>query len=89
MYSLAGLDNLSILNYRKFLELSGNNIPAKIQYMISLFRAKKYTETLTVAEEILNYDKSRNYLNRIAAYSCYEKKPADYEKAEVIWRPFF
>jgi len=89
MYSLAGLDNLSILNYRKFLELSGNNIPAKVQYLISLFKAKRYTETVTVAEEILQYDNSRNYLNRIAAYSSYDKKPADYEKARTYMETFF
>jgi tetratricopeptide (TPR) repeat protein len=81
MYSLSGHDNFSIFNYKKFLALSGNNIPAKIQYLISLFRAKKYGEALTLVEEIMNYDKSRNYLNRIAAYSSYEKKPADYQKA--------
>ena len=81
MYSLASYDNFSILNFKKFLELSGNNIPAKIQYLISLFRARKYGEAITLAEEIMNYDKSRNYLNRIAAYSSYEKKPADYQKA--------
>jgi tetratricopeptide (TPR) repeat protein len=89
MYGLAGLDNLSILNYRKFLELSGNNIPAKIQYLISLFKAKKFTETLSVAEEILQYDNTRNYLNRIAAYSCFDKKPADYEKARTYMEAFF
>jgi tetratricopeptide (TPR) repeat protein len=89
MYGLAGLDNLSILNYRKFLELSGNNIPAKVQYLISLFKAKRYTETVTVAEEILQYDNSRNYLNRIAAYSCYDKKPADYVKARTYMETFF
>ncbi|MBP1670386.1 MAG: hypothetical protein H6Q21_2752, partial [Bacteroidetes bacterium] len=89
MYGLAGLDNLSILNYRKFLELSGNNIPAKVQYLISLFKAKRYTETVTVAEEILQYDNTRNYLNRIAAYSCYDKKPADYEKARTYMETFF
>jgi tetratricopeptide (TPR) repeat protein len=89
MYSLAGLDNLSILNYRKFLELSGNNIPAKVQYLISLFKAKRYTETVSVAEEILQYDNTRNYLNRIAAYSSYDKKPADYEKARTYMETFF
>jgi tetratricopeptide (TPR) repeat protein len=89
MYGLAGLDNLSILNYRKFLELSGNNIPAKVQYLISLFKAKRFTETVSIAEEILQYDNSRNYLNRIAAYSCYEKKPADYEKARTFMETFF
>ena len=40
-------------------------------------------------EEILNYDKSRNYLNRIAAYSCYEMKPADYPKAKTYIETFF
>jgi tetratricopeptide (TPR) repeat protein len=88
MYSLAGLDNLSVINYRKFLALSGNNIPAKIQYLISLFRAKKYTEALSLIEEILNYDKSRNYLYRMAAYSSYEKKPADYQKAQMYMETF-
>lgn len=81
MYSLAAKDNFSILNYRIFLALSGNNIPAKIQYLISLFRAKRYNEAQTLVEEILNYDKSRNYLYRIAAYSCYEKRPPDYPKS--------
>jgi len=89
MYSLAGQDNFSIINYKKFLALSGNNIPAKIQYLISLFRAKKYGEALNLAEEILNYDQSRNYLYRIAAYSAYEKKPADYPKAQKYIETFF
>jgi tetratricopeptide (TPR) repeat protein len=89
MYGLAGLDNLSILNYRKFLELSGNNIPAKIQYLISLFKARRYTETVSVAEEILQYDTSRNYLNRIAAYCSYDKRPPDYEKARTYMEAFF
>jgi tetratricopeptide (TPR) repeat protein len=89
MYSLSGHDNFSILNYKKFLALSGNNIPAKIQYLISLFRAKKYTEATSLVEEILNYDKSRNYLYRLAAYSSYEKKPADYQKALKYIELFF
>ncbi len=89
MYSLSSHDNLSILNYRKFLALSGNNIPAKIQYLISLFRAKKYTEANTLVEEILNYDKSRNYLYRLAAYSSYEKKQPDYQKALNYIELFF
>lgn len=89
MYGMGGLANLSKQNFKKFLDLSGNNIPAKVQYVNSLFRAKDYKEALVNIEEILNYDKSRNYLNRIAAYSCYEMKPADYPKAKTYIETFF
>jgi tetratricopeptide (TPR) repeat protein len=34
-------------------------------------------------------DKSRNYLNRIAAYSCYDKKPQDLEKGQAYIEEFF
>ena len=35
----------------------------------------------TTVEEIFAVDKSRVILNSIAGYSCYEKKPPDYDKA--------
>ncbi len=89
MYSLAGVDNFSVLNYKIFLNLSGNNILAKIQLVNSLFRAKKYKEVISNIEEILKYDKSRNYLNRIGAISCYEMRPPDYQKALKYLRNFF
>ncbi len=89
MWYLAGQNNLSKINYKRFLELSGNNIPAKVSYANSLFRSKDYTETLNVVEEILTIDKSRNYLNRLAAYSSFDKKPADYEKALIYSELFF
>lgn len=89
LYSLTGHDNFSVLNYRKFLELSGNNIPAKIQYVISLFRSKKYKDVIEYIEDIQKYDQSRNYLNRIAAYSAFEMKPPDYPKALNFIEAFF
>jgi tetratricopeptide (TPR) repeat protein len=88
-YSLAGRFNLSKQNYKKFLELSGNNIPAKVSYINSLFRAKDFTETLNQIEELQKTDNSRNYLNRLAAYSAFDKKPADYNKSLYYIEYFF
>lgn len=89
MYAMGGLANLSKQNFKKFLDLSGNNIPAKIQYVNSLFKAKDYKTCVENIEEIFAVDKSRNYLNRLAAYSCYEMRPADYDKAKMFIEEFF
>jgi tetratricopeptide (TPR) repeat protein len=88
-YNMGGLFKLSKENYKKFLELSGNNIPAKVSYINSLFQSKDYTETLIQIEDLFQTDKSRNYLNRLAAYSAYDKKPADYNKALYYIEQFF
>ncbi len=90
LYSMSSATaNFAKINFRKFLELSGNNLPAKVQYVNSLFKAKDYKECLLNIEEIFEYDKSRNYLNRIAAYSAYEMRPPDYEKALRYIEEFF
>jgi tetratricopeptide (TPR) repeat protein len=67
--------------FEKYLELTKGNIPAKIRYVQSLYFAGEYDEAIKNIEEIFAVDKSRAYLNRLAAYSCYEKKDADYDKA--------
>lgn len=90
MYSMSGYFKVSKDNYKRFLDLSGNNIPAKIKYANALFRAKDYAEAYTVITEILKIDNSRNYLNRIAAYSAFEKKPnPDYQSALKYIETFF
>lgn len=89
LYTMAGQYNLAKVNFRKFLDLSGDNIPTKIQYAKALFRAKDYTNALTTLEEVLAVDKSRNYLNRLAAYCCYDKKPPDLEKGRLYIEEFF
>jgi tetratricopeptide (TPR) repeat protein len=89
LYTLGGQYNLAKSNFRKFLDLSGNNIPAKIQYAKALFRTKDYTNALETLEEVLAVDKSRNYLNRLAAYCCYEKKPPELEKGKAYLEEFF
>jgi tetratricopeptide (TPR) repeat protein len=80
LWTLAGRHDLAKEYYYKFVVLSGNTTPAKIRYGNSLFRAKDYAGALEVIEEVLKVDKSRNYLNRLAAYCCYDKKPQELEK---------
>ena len=88
LWTLAGRHDQAKLNYYKFLQLSGNNTPAKIRYGNSLFRSKDYEGALEVIQEVLEVDKSRNYLNRLAAYSCYDKKPQDLERGLVYIEEF-
>ena len=89
LYTMAGQFNLSKINFRKFLDLSGDNIPAKIQYAKALFRTRDFTTALTTLEEVLAVDKSRNYLYRLAAYCCYDKKPPELEKGKMYIETFF
>ncbi len=65
--------------------MSGNTTPAKVRYGNSLFRAKDYEGALTVIKEVLQVDHSRNYLNRLAAYCSYDKKPQDLEGAKNLY----
>jgi len=89
LYSMSGQYGLSKTNFRKFLDLSGNNIPTKIQYAKALFRTKDYANALQTIEEVLAVDKSRNYLFRLAAYCCYDKKPPELEKGRTYIEAFF
>lgn len=89
LYTMAGQFTLAKTNFRKFLDRSGDNVPAKIQYAKALFRTKDFTNALTTIEEILAVDKSRNYLNRLAAYCCYDKKPPELEKGKMYIEEFF
>jgi tetratricopeptide (TPR) repeat protein len=88
-YSMAGKYNFSKANYKKFLDLSGNNVPAWVSYINSLFKTGDYAEVLNQTQALQKVDNSRNYLNRLAGYSAYEMKPADYEKAKNFMELFF
>lgn len=81
LYSMAGRYDQSKQNYQKYLELTKGNIPAKISYVRSLYFAGEYDEVIKNIEEIFAVDQSKAYLNRLAAYSCFEKKNPDYDKA--------
>ncbi len=79
LYSLAGRYADSKKYYETYLTLTNQNIPAKIRYVNALFYSKNYAEVIKNVEDIFAVDQSRNYLNRIAGYSCYEKQ--DYASA--------
>jgi tetratricopeptide (TPR) repeat protein len=81
LYWMAQRLDKSKENFKKYLELTEGNIPAKTRYVNSLFYAGDYDEVIKNVEEILAVDKSRAYMNRLAGYSYYEKKNADYGKA--------
>jgi tetratricopeptide (TPR) repeat protein len=81
LYSLAGRFDQSKEYFKKYLDLTQGNIPAKIRYVNSLFYAKEYDEVIKNVQEIFAVDQSRTYMNRIAGYSCFEKNPPDYDKA--------
>jgi tetratricopeptide (TPR) repeat protein len=77
VYSLAGKPDKSKQNYLKYLQLSGNNIPAKIRYVISLFKSGDFKECITQINQIFAVDSSINNMNRVLAYSYYEVKQFD------------
>ena len=81
LYSMAGRYEQSKEYFKTYLDLTKGNIPAKIRYVNALFYAKEYTEVVKTVEEIFAVDKTRNYLNRIAAYSCFEMENGDMDKA--------
>ncbi len=89
LYWLAGRLEQSKENFKKYLELTAGNIPAKTRYVNALFYAKDYDEVIKNVEEILAVDKSRTYMNRIAGYSSYEKENADYDKALAYMETLF
>lgn len=81
LYWMAQRLEQSKANFKKYLDLTAGNIPAKTRYVNSLFYAGDYEEVIKNVEEILAVDDSRAYMNRLAGYSYYEKKNADYDKA--------
>jgi len=81
LYSMARKYDQAKQYYEKYLDLTKGNIPAKISYVRSLFYAGEYDEVIKNVDEIFAVDRSKAYLNRLAGYSAYEKKDADYNKA--------
>ena len=87
LYSLARQYDQSIVAYKKFLELSSNNISAKIRYAGVLMSAKQYELAVVLINEILKEDSSRNDLNRALAYAYYET--GFFDKGLVSIKKFF
>jgi len=89
LYLSAGRYDQSKENFKKYLDLTQGNIPAMTKYVNALFYAKDYEGVITKVEEIFAVDKSRTYMNRLAAYSSYEKTPPDYVKALAYMEELF
>ncbi|MFN8239646.1 MAG: tetratricopeptide repeat protein [Bacteroidales bacterium] len=78
LYSMARRYDEAKKYFEKYLELTQGNIPAKISYVRSLYFAGEYDEVIKNIEDIFKVDQSKEYLNRLAGYSAYEKKNPDY-----------
>ncbi|MCX6244448.1 MAG: tetratricopeptide repeat protein [Bacteroidetes bacterium] len=74
-------------NYQKFLQLSGGNTQARIQYVNTLIELKNYTEAINQINEVLKTDSTINDLNRALAYSYFET--GQYEKGIIYSKKFF
>jgi tetratricopeptide (TPR) repeat protein len=60
--------------YKKYLVLSGNQLGARIRYASFLFLNKNYAEAIEQFSEIVTIDSSKNFVNRLLAYSYFETK---------------
>jgi tetratricopeptide (TPR) repeat protein len=81
LYLNSGVYDKARQYFEKYLELTAGNIPAKSRYATSLFYGKDYDGVIRTVEEIFKVDQSRQYLNRLAGYSAYDKNPPDYDQA--------
>jgi len=89
VYTVARQYKFAKDNFEIFLKLSGNNTAAKANYAACLFKSGEYDETIKAIDEVLAVDNSRNYLNRLAAFACFDKKPQDLEKGLKYSNAFF
>jgi tetratricopeptide (TPR) repeat protein len=81
LYSMARRYEDAKKYFEKYLELTQGNVPAKISYVRSLYFAGEYDQVIKNIEDIFKVDRTKAYLNRLAGYSAYDKKDADYNKA--------
>jgi tetratricopeptide (TPR) repeat protein len=86
VYSLAGKPDESKKQYSKYIKLAGDNIPAKIRYVTSLFKVGDYKECIKQINQIFAVDSSINSMNRVVAYCYFEVK--DYAKARYYIEKF-
>jgi tetratricopeptide (TPR) repeat protein len=61
-------------NYAKYLQIGNPDIDDRTKHVNTLFLSKKYPETIATVNELIKIDNSKNYLNRLLAYSYYETK---------------
>ncbi|MBE0648730.1 MAG: hypothetical protein IH596_13220 [Bacteroidales bacterium] len=73
--------------FRKFLELSAGNIPARLQFINTLMELQDYPEALTEITEVMSLDSTIIDLYRARAYALYENE--EFEKGLLAIKKFF
>jgi len=73
--------------FRKFLELSAGNIPARLQFINTLMELQDYPEALTEISEVMSMDTTIIDLYRARAYALYENE--EFEKGLKAIKKFF
>jgi len=73
--------------FRKFLELSGGNIQARLQFINTLMELQDYPEAITEIDQVLTMDTTIIDVYRARAYALFENK--DYEAGLVAMEKFF
>jgi len=73
--------------FRKFLELSGGNIQARLQFINTLMELRDYSEAITEINKVLTMDTTIIDVYRARAYALFENK--EYEAGLVAMEKFF
>jgi len=63
--------------FKKFLELSAGNLPARLQFINTLMELQDYPEALTEINDVLSIDTTIIDLYRARAYALYENEEFD------------
>ncbi|MCC6251131.1 MAG: tetratricopeptide repeat protein [Bacteroidia bacterium] len=87
LYYMAKQYDKAKSRYKRYIELSGNNFSARQRYASFLFLNKDYKESLALFNELQAIDTSKNFVNRLMAYSYYEV--GDYQKGLQSINLFF
>jgi tetratricopeptide (TPR) repeat protein len=72
IYYKAGQIERAKARYKKFLELSSNNLEARRRYASFLYLNKNYDEAINQLIQVRNADTSYNVVNRLLAFSYFE-----------------
>jgi len=87
LYYMAKQYEKAKTKYKRYLDLAGNNFSAKQRYASFLFLNKEYKESIALFNELQKQDTTKNFVNRLLAYSLYET--GDYPNGTVYINRFF
>ena len=87
LYYMAKQYEKAKTKYKRYLDLAGNNFSAKQRYASFLFLNKEYKESISLFNELQKQDTTKNFVNRLLAYSLYET--GDYPNGTIYINRFF